>query len=255
MSTDAVLLCGHGSRDPQAVAEFTATAAALRPRLADRDFAIGYLEFARPTIADGLTTLAERGAAHILLLPAMLFAASHVRVDLPREISRFVAARPGVAVQLGRDLAADVNLLAAAEDRIAEAAPRPRNDALLLVVGRGTRDPDANADITMIAERLRDRMGFAGAGTAFGGLAEPRVVDALAAAARSGRHRIVVFPYFLFSGVLVKRIQAETDKAAACFPQIAFVTAGSLGGHPRVVDALAERAVEFATKPHRPDGA
>ena len=46
----AVLLCGHGSRDPEAIAEFEQAAAALRARLANRAFATGYLEFARPTI-------------------------------------------------------------------------------------------------------------------------------------------------------------------------------------------------------------
>ncbi len=57
MSETAVLLCGHGSRDPEAVDEFEAAAAALRARLKSLapggDFATGYLEFARPTIARG----------------------------------------------------------------------------------------------------------------------------------------------------------------------------------------------------------
>jgi len=57
----AVLLCGHGSRDPEAIREFELAAAALRPRLPELDFATGYLEFARPTIRDGLAILAARG--------------------------------------------------------------------------------------------------------------------------------------------------------------------------------------------------
>ena len=80
MSETAVLLCGHGSRDPEAIAEFEEAAAALRPHLAPADFATGYLEFARPTIGEGLTQLAAGGARRILAIPAMLFAASHVRL-------------------------------------------------------------------------------------------------------------------------------------------------------------------------------
>ena len=58
MSEPAVLLCGHGSRDPEAVVEFEQAAAALRaaPRW-PRDFATGYLEFARPTIGEALAGL------------------------------------------------------------------------------------------------------------------------------------------------------------------------------------------------------
>src|SRR6266481_7120574 len=103
MSETAVLLCGHGSRDPEAIAEFELAAAALRPRLPEFDFATGYLEFARPTVRDGLALLAARGARRILAIPAMLFAARHVKNDLPGEINSFIADNPGVEVRLGRD--------------------------------------------------------------------------------------------------------------------------------------------------------
>src|SRR5437899_410386 len=135
MSQTAVLLCGHGSRDPEAISQFEAAAAALRARLASLapggDFATGYLEFARPTIGEGLAALAARGARQILAIPAMLFAASHVKNDLPWEMNSFMAANPGIDVRLGRDLAIDPKLLEAAAARIAAAVPGDRSDALL----------------------------------------------------------------------------------------------------------------------------
>src|SRR3954467_1688430 len=113
MSEPAVLLCGHGSRDPEAIAEFEQAAAALRARLAGRAFATGYLEFARPTIGEALADLHARGAPRILAVPGMLFAASHVKNDLPWEMNSFMAARPGAEVKLGRDLGTDPHLLEA----------------------------------------------------------------------------------------------------------------------------------------------
>jgi sirohydrochlorin cobaltochelatase len=89
-------------------------------------------------------------------------------------------------------------------------------------------------------------MGFGWAEAAFSGVAHPRVDAALARAARLGFRRIVVFPYFLFTGVLVKRIYAQTDNAAARFPEIDFVKAPYLRDHPEVIEAFAERAGEFA---------
>src|SRR3954454_25009937 len=118
MSKPAVLLCGHGSRDPEAIAEFEQAAAALRARLANRAFATGYLEFARPTIGEALAGLQGSGAPEILAIPGMLFAASHVKNDLPWEMNSFMAAHPGAEVRLGRDLGIDPHLLEAAGDRI-----------------------------------------------------------------------------------------------------------------------------------------
>jgi len=89
-------------------------------------------------------------------------------------------------------------------------------------------------------------MGFGWAEAAFSGVADPRVDAALERAARLGFRRIVVFPYFLFTGVLVKRIYAQTDSVAARFPEIEFVKAGHLRDHVRVIDTFLDRIGEFA---------
>jgi len=246
MSETAVLLCGHGSRDPEAIDEFEAAAATVRSRIAPVDFAAGYLEFARPTIGEALAALQARGAGRILAIPAMLFAASHVKNDLPWEMNSFMAAHPEIEIRLGRDLAIDAKLLEAAAERIATVVPEDRGDTLLVVVGRGTNDPDANSNIAKIARMLWEGMGFGWAEAAFSGVAHPRGDAALDRAVRLGFRRIVVFPYFLFTGVLVKRIYAETDRAAARFPEIAFVKAPYLSDHPQVIGAFLDRIDEFA---------
>ena len=246
MTETAVLICGHGSRDPEATAEFELVAAALRPRLPDFDFATGYLEFACPTIRDGLAALAARGARRILAIPGMLFAASHVRNDLPREMNSFIADNPGIDVRLGRDLSIDPRLLRAATDRIAAAAGAPiaHAETLLVVVGRGTNDPDANSNISKLARMLWEGMGFGWTEVAFSGLAHPRVDAALLRGARLGFPRIIVFPYFLFTGILVKRIYAQTDVVAGHFPEIEFVKALYLRDHPDVIGAFCDRIGE-----------
>jgi sirohydrochlorin cobaltochelatase len=247
MTQTAVLLCGHGSRDPEAIAEFERFATALRPRLPEVDFATGYLEFARPTIRDALAALAARGARRILAVPGMLFAASHVKNDLPWEINSFAADNPAIAVRFGRDLAIDPKLLRAAAERIAAVSPEngaDRSESVLVVVGRGTNDPDANSNIAKIGRMLWEGMGFGWAEIAYSGVAHPRVDAALRRAARLGFHRIVVFPYFLFTGVLVKRIYAQSDAVARLFPELEFVNAPYLRDHPAVLEAFCERVAE-----------
>src|SRR5690242_12589403 len=247
MTRTAVLLCGHGSRDPEAVEEFELAAAQLRPHLREFDFAPAYLEFARPTIRDGLTLLAGRGARRILAIPGMLFAASHVKNDLPWEVNSFIAENPGIDVCLGRDLGIDAKLLQAAADRIAAAADTriPRAETLLVVVGRGTNDPDANSNIAKLARMLWEGTGLGWAEVAFSGVAHPRVDAALMRAAALGFRRFIVFPYFLFNEVLIKRIHAQTDTVAALFPEIEFVKARYLCDHEGVIGAFQDRVAEL----------
>jgi sirohydrochlorin cobaltochelatase len=61
---------------------------------------------------------------------------------------------------------------------------------------------------------------------------------------RLGFRRIVVFPYFLFSGVLVSRIRQHTALVAADHPELEFIDASYLGDHPLVVETFRERLDE-----------
>jgi sirohydrochlorin cobaltochelatase len=245
----AVMVCGHGSRDAEAVLEFERLAAGVRARLAGVDVATGYLEFARPTIRDGLEGLRARGAKRILAVPGMLFAASHVKNDLPWEINSFAAENPGLELRFGRELAIEPKLLRAAADRIAEAEAQaaqevPRGDSLLLVVGRGTNDPDANSNIAKLARMLSEGMGFGWAEAAFSGVAHPLVEPALLRSLRLGFRRIIIFPYFLFTGVLVKRIYDAADRVRAAHPEVEILKAPYLNDHPLVLDCFADRVGE-----------
>ncbi len=245
-----IMVCGHGSRDPEAIAEFELVAASLKARLPDIAIETGYLEFARPIIREGLEKLAASGVDRILALPGMLFAASHVKNDLPWEVNSFAAKYPSLQLRFGRELSIEPKLLKAAAERVAEAELRapgavPREESLLLVVGRGTNDPDANSNIAKVARMLWEGMGFGWAEIAFSGVAQPLVEPGLRRAVLMGFRRIIVFPYFLFTGVLVKRIYAAVDRVAGDHPEIEFVKAGYFRDHPLVLDCFTERVAEM----------
>ncbi|HXP30648.1 MAG TPA: sirohydrochlorin chelatase [Stellaceae bacterium] len=249
--TTGVMLCGHGSRDIEAIEEFEILAARLRARLPQVPLETGYLEFARPIIRDGLAALAARGARRILAVPGMLFAASHVKNDLPWEINSFAAEHPALELRFGRELAIEPKLLQAAADRIALAELEgrraiARGDTLLLVVGRGTTDPDANSNIAKLARMLWEGMGFGWAEAGFSGVAQPLVEPALRRALKLGFPRIIVFPYFLFTGVLVKRIYAAAQRVQSDHPDIEILNAPYLRDHPLVLDCFADRVSEVA---------
>jgi sirohydrochlorin cobaltochelatase len=245
-----VLICGHGSRDVDAIAEFESMAKHLTKRLTQYPVGAAYLEFARPIIREGLEALKARGVRRVLAVPAMLFAAGHVKNDLPWELNSFAAENPEMSVEYGRDLAVDLKLLQAARERIESAEQHcarkiERADTVLLVVGRGTNDPDANSNVSKVGRMLWEGMGFGWGAVAYSGVAHPRVDAALSRLVRLGFRRIIVFPYFLFTGVLVKRIYAQADAAAAVHPDVEIVKSDYLNDHPLVIDAFVERVGEI----------
>ena len=170
-------------------------------------------------------------------MPGMLFAAGHVKNDVPSVLNAY-AAEHGLKIEYGRDLGLDPRLLArgARPDRRGaggdDDAGRPGRHA-----ARGDRPRHLGPG--------RQRQRRQGRAHALGGHGlrlgrgrlqrgrHPQVDALLERASRLGFRRIVVFPYFLFTGVLVRRIYAQTDAVAARHPEIEFMKAGYLGDHPR----------------------
>ena len=87
-------------------------------------------------------------------------------------------------------------------------------------------------------------MGFGGSYVCYSGTAKPLVADGLREAVRLGFERIIVAPFFLFTGVLVKRIYEATEAAAVDYPKTEFLKAEYLGIHPLLADAFLDRAEE-----------
>ena len=250
MTTVGVMVCGHGSRDIDAIEEFQRLVRGLASRLPAYPLESGFLEFARPILREGLDRLRGHGVDHVLAIPGMLFAAGHVKNDVPSVLNAY-AAEHGIRIDFGRDLGIDPKLLAAAGDRIEAALAtrdeQPREHTLLAVIGRGTSDPDANGNVAKVARMLWEGMGFGWAEVGYSGVAHPRVEALLERAVRLGFRRIVVFPYFLFTGVLVQRVYAQTEAVAARHPEIEFLKAGYLNDHPLVLDTFVERIQGIAT--------
>ena len=250
MSKTGVMVCGHGSRDAGAVGEFQAVARGIEQRLPHYDVESGFLEFATPVIRDGLDALRGRGVKKILAIPGMLFAAGHVKNDVPSVLNTYAAQHPDIEIIFGRDLGIDHKLIRAAGERVEQALAAaggdvPRDETLLVVVGRGASDPDANSNVAKVCRLLWEGLGLGWAETAFSGVAHPSVDVALGRAARLGFGRIIVFPYFLFTGVLVKRILRLTQEAAVKHPKIEFLAAGYLKDHPLTIETLIERVHEI----------
>ena len=246
-----VMLCGHGSRDDGAVKEFAVLAGHLKKRLPHYPVEFGYLEFATPIIRTGLDALKAEGVTRVLAVPGMLFAAGHAKNDIPSVLNTYAAAN-NLKIDYGKELGIDPKMMRAAGDRIQEALDKAGNDVpihetMLMVVGRGASDPDANSNVSKVTRILWEGFGFGWAETCYSGVTFPLVDPGLEHAAKLGYKRIIVFPYFLFTGILVDRIYDATDAVAARHPDITFIKAGYLNDHPQVIETFVERIEQIIT--------
>jgi len=247
-----IMVCGHGSRDAGAVREFAQVGEGLKKLFPQYPVDYGYLEFATPIIRTGLDNLRSAGVSRILAVPGMLFAAGHAKNDIPSVLNTYAANHPDITIEYGRELGIDLRMIKAASDRIQEAIDAcdtdvPLTETLLMVVGRGASDPDANSNASKVMRMLWEGMGFGWGETCYSGVTFPLVAPGLEHAAKLGYKRIIVFPYFLFTGILVQRIYDYTDKVAALHPEIEFVKAGYLNDHPLVLDVFKHRVEEILT--------
>ncbi|MEL6510267.1 MAG: sirohydrochlorin chelatase [Pseudomonadota bacterium] len=252
MPKTGVMICGHGSRSQAAVDEFSVLAEKLPAYLpADWLTEYGYLEFANPVIRDGLDKLRDAGCDRILAVPGMLFAAMHAKNDIPTVLNTY-AAKHGIDVHYGRELGVDPKMISAAAGRVQDAVDRANaehgelalSETCLVVIGRGASDPDANGNVSKIARMLQEGMGFGWCEVGYSGVTFPLVEPCLQHVTRLGYKRVIVFPYFLFTGILIDRIYGFTDQVAAEYPDIQFVKAGYLNDHPDVLRTFAERITE-----------
>lgn len=246
-----IMICGHGSRDKDAEREFSRVAAGLKQRFPDLPVEYGFLEFSAPNIHMGLKRLLGQGVENIYAVPGMLFAATHARNDIPSVLTNFQQQQSQAEIHYGNELGLDPAMIEAFQTRIYQSmgidpqdAPANLHDTLLVVVGRGTSDTLANAEAAKLTRIVNENMGFGWADTVYSGVTYPSVGAGLERLLKLGYKKVVVAPYFLFTGRLIKRIYAYVDKVAAENSDISFIKTPYLNDHERVIDAFELRVRE-----------
>lgn len=239
----AIVLLGHGSREQQANADFEQLAQTLEAGWAPRTVVPAYVELAQPSLSsalDHVATLAER----VVVLPCLLFAAGHVKNDLPLALSQARRASPHVEFLAGQALGVHPAMIEAALDRLREVQPAKKARTVIIVVGRGSSDPDANGDFTKLVRLISEGADSGWALPAFIGITRPSLEEALELAARTRPDELLVLPYFLFAGRLTAQLADKLAEFAKRHPWIATRLAPPLGLHRGLLRALDDRLHE-----------
>jgi sirohydrochlorin cobaltochelatase len=237
--TPPLLIAAHGTRDPAGVAAFQALATRVAARATPDGIHVagGFIELSEPPLRDAVAALAAT-APRIVAVPLMLVAAGHAKGDIPAALAREHARHPGVTFTYARTLGPHPLLIDLLAQRITAAGG---DGAAVLLVGRGSTDPDANADVVKTARLLWEGRDYPLAETAFVSLARPDVTEGLERCRLLGARRIVVARYFLFPGVLPDRVAEQAAGYAAAHPELDIAVADVLGDCDEVAGLVLER--------------
>ncbi|MGH3173761.1 MAG: sirohydrochlorin chelatase, partial [Streptosporangiaceae bacterium] len=240
-SQPALLLAAHGTRDPAGVAAFRALAGRIGD-MAARDgtpVAGGFIELSAPPLRDAVTSLVTTSPARLVAVPLMLSAAGHAKGDIPAALAREGSRHPGLTWTYARPLGPHPDLISLLDKRIT--AVGGNTPPAVLLIGRGSTDPDANADVVKTARLLWEGRDYPLAETAFVSLARPDVAEGLERCRLLGARRIVVARYFLFPGVLPDRVAEQAATYAAAHPELDIACTDVLGDCDEIAALVYER--------------
>ncbi|WP_077622301.1 sirohydrochlorin chelatase [Sediminibacillus massiliensis] len=245
---EAVLYVSHGSRVEKARSEALAFIDAVQDMIDVPLQQTCFLELSDPDVEQGLAELVKEGATSIAVIPVLLLSAGHYYQDIPEEIDRAKQRYPGVRFHYGRPLGVQDRLVDILVQRMEETGIDLEPDADILLVGRGSRNPETPKDIGLIARKLEERTGLT-VNSCYLAACKPSFDEGLKASLKKGGTQTIVVPYLWFTGLLmqsmqmkINQVQQETDKQ--------MVLCQYLGDHPFMKEALKNR-VEEVLNPNR----
>lgn len=239
-----VLLIGHGTREPAGLEEFRDLARRLSQQLGSLPMESCFLELAEPDINAGFARLLSQSVSTVVAAPALLFAAGHAHEDIPRALSLAAAKHPGLSIRQAPVLGGSQSILELSARRYREAMSVVGQDepgeTFLLLVGRGSRDEAATAEMFRFTELRRTLTPVALAQPAFVAMAQPGLIEGLSQAVVSGKKRIVVQPHLLFDGLVRAEIEETVRDFERRWPDRQWLVSRHLGPDDLVIEALRE---------------
>ncbi|WP_053361320.1 sirohydrochlorin chelatase [Bacillus sp. FJAT-27251] len=239
---DAVLYVCHGSRVPKAreqAVEFIKQCMRKNPAPIQE---YCFLELAQPTIEEGFAACVERGAERIAVIPVLLLTAAHAKEDIPDELRKVSVKYPEVEVRYGRPIGVHKAMVEILLEKLRKTNREADADSLVLLVGRGSSDPDSKRDLNLIAGQLEQRLKGARVRTCFLTAARPKLPEALDMAQQSAANKVFIMPYLLFTGILMKTIEQAIKQYETVEKE--YILCDYLGYHNNIEGILRERAEE-----------
>jgi len=205
-----------------------------------------FLELSEPSIEEGFQRCVEQGATVIHVLPILLLTAAHAKKDIPEVLNQLVLRYPNVEVKYGRPIGVHTKMVEIVAEKISSSTiyQRTEEETLVLLVGRGSSDPDVKQDLSKIASLIKECVPRIDVHDCYLTAAEPSFEDALKVANNSPYRKILVIPYLLFTGILMKSMEKKIKEINQ--EKKLYELTPYLGYHPYIADILSERIEEMS---------
>lgn len=210
--TKAVLYVFHGSRLHEAKEEAITFFHYCREQTSFQNEHYAFLELATPTIEEGVKQCIKDGAKQIAVVPVLLFSAGHAKKDIPSILSRLKEPYPYIEFLYGKPLGVHDWMVEIVVEKVKKAMillgnkPKVRK---IILIARGSKDENMQNDFNAICHQVEENVQIHTEGC-YLTAAEPsfqRVVEEVKN--RSKEEQYIFIPYFLFTGLLIKKIEKE----------------------------------------------
>ena len=247
MTAPALVALAHGSKDPRSAETVNALCAQVRSLRPDLRVEAAFLDHCEPSPTQLFDRLVAEGYDEVVVVPLLLTAAYHARVDVPAVVQEAADRHPKLRMQVTEVLGDDV-LLDVLDRRLRTAlkAERAREIDALVLTAAGSSDARANASVARLA-RLWGARHRLPAVAAFASAAPPASGEAVRRFRGEGRRHVAVGSYFIAPGFLPDRAEELAGEAGA------IAVAEPLGADPEVAWLVLTRytvaAVELVPLP------
>lgn len=244
----AILFIGHGSRLAEGNEEIRTFIQQMEPSI-DNSYIVEtcFLEFEAPNIPTGIAACVAKGATEIYAIPIILLQAGHSKIHIPGAIDEAREQYPNVQFTYGRPIGIHeqvFNILTTRLEATGLDIHAKHEDTAILLIGRGGSDPDANSDFYKIARLLWERLDVKTVECAFMGVTAPTVDEGIERCVLLGAKKVIMLPYFLFTGILMERMQTMQKEYSERYPEISVKLAEYFGFHPMLQTVLKDRMDE-----------
>jgi sirohydrochlorin cobaltochelatase len=245
------LLVGHGSREPQGNRDIEKFAHNWQAQHPSWRIKVCFIEFATVLLDEGFDRAAQN-AQRVLVIPLILNAAGHVKMEIPEHLAEARRRHPAVEFNYGQHLGVSITLLTMLKRRLIKlmhqiAMPDPKNTGVI-ILGRGSSDKVANGEVAKLARWLWEETDHELIDIAFTGITYPRLETVISQQVQLGMKQIIIQPYYLFAGTLMTRIAQQFNYLQQHYPQIRLALGTYLGFEPEIYQLL-DQQVEAMLAP------
>jgi len=243
-----VLLVGHGSRAAQGNEEIETFAEQWRALHPDWRIDVCFIEFADITLDKGFDKAAKE-SRKVIVVPLILNAAGHVKMEIPEHLAEAKLRHPDVEFIYAQHLGASEAILGILKRSLQKVmmrldVPDPKTTGVI-ILGRGSSDKIANGEVAKMARWLWEESHHELVDIAFTGITFPRLEAVVQRQVKLGMTQITVLPYYLFTGTLITRIAKQFARLQAQYPQLSFGLGDYFGFEPEIFQTLDQRVLDL----------